>query len=491
MGDRTHGVLDVDSQRNGENEQVDCNLCNRNFRTNRGLIKHLITCRKKNNSNPIEAEPRVVIVDANHEQLYVSEDDIFRQDISSAYESPVKWRKNLFELPKGSVGKSFIDELTKLINRWSSKSPDRDVCIKALMVMPTLILQRTSIKCKSAQIKEHIQRRLKKWINKDIQSLLDETRTLQDRLPNTMNKPMTNEELSKRFSRLMLEGKVNPAIRLLNNNVSGGVLPLTEEVLANLRAKHPEGSPINETMALQGPLIRHCEVIYDEINANLIRSCTIRTKGSHGPSGLDSDFWNRLVCNRIYGTSSDDLCHAIALMTRQLCIENITDPESLEALLACRLIPLDKCPGIRPIGIGEVLRRIMGKAVMSILRPDVLKSTGYQQMCAGQEAGCEVAIHAVRDLYDLDSTHGFIQIDASNAFNSINRNVLLHNIKIICPQIATYVTNCYNKPARLFITGGKEIQSTEGTTQGDPIAMGMYALGLMPLLTSITTPENK
>ena len=92
---------------------------------------------------------------------------------------------------------------------------------------------------------------------------------------------------------------------------------------------------------------------------------------------------------------------------------------------------------------------------MSILRPDVLKSTGYKQMCAGQEAGGEVAIHAVRDLYDLDSTHGFIQIDASNAFNSINRNVLLHNIKIICPQIATYVTNCYNKPARLFITGGK------------------------------------
>ena len=147
MGDRTHDVLDVDSQRNGENEQVDCNLCNRNFRTNRGLIKHLITCRKKNNSNPIEAEPRVVIVDANHEQLYVSEEDIFRQDISSAYESLVKWRKNLFELPKGSVGKSFIDELTKLINRWSSKSPDRDVSIKALMVMPTLILQRTSIKC--------------------------------------------------------------------------------------------------------------------------------------------------------------------------------------------------------------------------------------------------------------------------------------------------------------------------------------------------------
>ena len=28
-------------------------------------------------------------------------------------------------------------------------------------------------------------------------------------------------------------------------------------------------------------------------------------------------------------------------------------------------------------------------------------------------------------------------------------------------------------PAHLFITGGKEIKSAEGTTQGDPIAMGL------------------
>ena len=37
----------------------------------------------------------------------------------------------------------------------------------------------------------------------------------------------------------------------------------------------------------------------------------------------------------------------------------------------------------------------------------------------------------------------------------------------------------------MFITGGEEISSNKGTTQEDLIAVEMYALGLMPLLTSI------
>ena len=45
------------------------------------------------------------------------------------------------------------------------------------------------------------------------------------------------------------------------------------------------------------------------------------------------------------------------------------------------------------------------------------------------------------------------------------------------------------KPSKLFITGGKEISSNKGSTQVDP--MGIYGLGLMPMLTSIISNNTR
>ena len=103
-------------------------------------------------------------------------------------------------------------------------------------------------------------------------------------------------------------------------------------------------------------------------------------------------------------------------------------------------------------------------------------------MCAGHSSGAEAAIHAMHDIFDENETEAVLLIDAENAFNSINRNAMIHNIAVLCPIIATFVKNCYNVPARLFVIGGKELLSKEGTTQGDPTAMGAYAIGLTPLL---------
>ena len=38
----------------------------------------------------------------------------------------------------------------------------------------------------------------------------------------------------------------------------------------------------------------------------------------------------------------------------------------LTSFIACRLVALDKCPGVWPIGIGDLMSRIAGKAILSV-----------------------------------------------------------------------------------------------------------------------------
>ena len=77
-----------------------------------------------------------------------------------------------------------------------------------------------------------------------------------------------------------------------------------------------------------------------------------------------------------------------------------------------------------------------------------------------------------------------MQIDASNAFNSIKRKAFLNNVKIVCPSLATFTTNCYSFPSRLFVIGGGEIALSEGTIRGDPIAGLVYAIAIINLMHS-------
>ena len=49
---------------------------------------------------------------------------------------------------------------------------------------------------------------------------------------------------------------------------------------------------------------------------------------------------------------------------------------ALEASLSWRLIPSDKKAGLRPISVGEVLRKIVEKVTVSTLRDDIITSVG-------------------------------------------------------------------------------------------------------------------
>ena len=117
-----------------------------------------------------------------------------------------------------------------------------------------------------------------------------------------------------------------------------------------------------------------------------------------------------------------------------------------------------------------------------LCQKDVRKASGSLQLSVGQDAGAEAAIHAMRDIFADVDTDAVLLMDVENAFNPINCKVVLRNLKFTCPIIATYIINCYATPSRLFIVGLGELLFSEGTTQGDPTAMGTYALGILPLV---------
>lgn len=184
----------------------------------------------------------------------------------------------------------------------------------------------------------------------------------------------------------------------------------------------------------------------------------------------------RHICSS-FSRVSDDLCGSLAALARKLATQYV-DLEGVSSFVACRLIALDKKPGVRPIGIGEVCRRIVSKA---ILRYDVLESTGCQQLCAGQEGGCEATAHTIQQLYQSDDIEGLLFVDASNAFNVLNRELALRNVLHLCPSLGSVLINVYRNPVSLFIDN-EVLYSQEGTTQGDPLAMAMFAVATVPLI---------
>ena len=149
--------------------------------------------------------------------------------------------------------------------------------------------------------------------------------------------------------------------------------------------------------------------------------------GAAGPSGLNA----RDLCTS-FSMASNSLCHSLSLLAKCLCTV-LVDPQGLAPFTACRLIALDKNPGVRPIGICETVRCLISKAIPHVVRKDVQQVTGAIQLCAGQTAGIEAAILTTRLCFSSPATEGVLLVDASNTFNSLNRKVTLLNIQTLCP----------------------------------------------------------
>ena len=202
----------------------------------------------------------------------------------------------------------------------------------------------------------------------------------------------------------MLAEKTCTALHLLTKEGWGNMLPLDQlqdpcnpsagTVLDAVKEKHLSPQTVDQqALSTNTDQTPECHpVIFDNITGATIQSTALQGSGSAGPSGMDAAAWRR-ICTA-FKTASSGICHALALLARHICTHQV-DTDSLSAYTACHLIALNKCPGVCPIGVAKVVRRLLGKAIPSLAGTDVQHAAGAIQLCAGQEAGCEAAIHEI------------------------------------------------------------------------------------------------
>jgi len=418
------------------------------------------------------------------------------------YDEIVHWRKTFFQVPSGSIGKRFVRELARLLQRFVDSEGVQRNSLLAFFVFPALLLQKISPDHRAKDHVATLERRLDMWDRGEVEELVDEGVELQRvwkrvfRVKGSKKQGVVDD--GRKFSSLMSAGKVHDALRYLSETATGsvsqGVLGLSDTIELKgkqvtvesvLQEKHPPAAGIVESALEPGEPGAVNSVRFEAITAKSIRNAVLETKGSAGPSGLDAHAWRRL-CTSFKGGSTD-MCSALAGLTRLISTKDLP-ADCLAPFTSCRLIALNKNPGVRPIGVCEVVRRVTVKAALKVCQADIQKACGFMQTCSGLPCGIEAAAEAMAKVYSDEETEAILLVDASNAFNSVNRAVALHNVKRTCPAIAKLAANSYNSDARLFVVGGGEIRSREGTTQGDqgdPLAMPLYAVSTLPIINKL------
>jgi hypothetical protein len=296
----------------------------------------------------------------------------------------------------------------------------------------------------------------------------------------------------------MMQGKVSQAMRFISESSNiKGVYESNKDIIQKLKEKHPEAQTPDSEILSSNEYIAPEPVIFETIDSDAVRIAAKEIQGSGGPTKIDADFFKHILCTKFYKIHSVNLCQAIADLTKRLATEAI-EPHHLRHFVSGRLIPLKKDDSdeikIRPIGIGEILRRITGKCIVKTLKLDLQEASGILQTCSGISSGIEAAIHAMRKTFNDDECEAMLLVDASNAFNSLNRAAAVHNLQHLCPPFYRYIHNTYQCPADLVVNGSVEdghISSEEGVTQGDVCAMALYGVSTKTIIMELHEEVNK
>ena len=94
-----------------------------------------------------------------------------------------------------------------------------------------------------------------------------QSRIIQRRL--SSNERGNKEDLAKTFAKLIFQGKINAAMKLLTD-IDAGVHKVDDTILNELQQKHPQPAPLTSDALLNGPVNRVLPSYFDEIDDTMV-----------------------------------------------------------------------------------------------------------------------------------------------------------------------------------------------------------------------------
>jgi len=147
---------------------------------------------------------------------------------------------------------------------------------------------------------------------------------------------------------------------------------------------------------------------------------------------------------------------------------------------------------VRPIAVGDTLRRLTAKWLLATFRGRSATATLAPLLTSlAKGSPCEVVAMGVRAL--AETLHGstgwlLLQVYLKKAFSSIHRQTILDALKQRFPSMLPWVLQAFH-PAPVPV-GREVICSTRGVQQGDPLGTFLFAAGIQAAMNALPPCET-